>query len=256
LALGNLASLIASFKIPSLSNLKKGNIPQHVAIILDGNGRWAERKNLPRIFGHKKGAEVLKEIIIASRDIGIKYLTAYSFSSENWQRPEQEVKELMNLFVEVLRKELEGLIKNDVRLKLIGNRKTIPEDVLDIFEHSETVTKNNKSLILNIAFNYGSRQEIIDAVKELLDSFARKQEKDLKDIDTDDFSSLLYTAGVPDPDLLIRTSGEYRLSNFLLWQMAYTELYFTKTLWPDFNRNSFYRAIYSYQQRHRRFGRT
>jgi undecaprenyl diphosphate synthase len=253
--LGNLASLIASFKTPSLNNLKKGSIPQHVAIIMDGNGRWAKKRNLPRIFGHKRGAEALKEIIIASKDVGIKYLTVYSFSSENWQRPEQEVQELMRLFVEVLKRELDEMIKNDVRMNLIGQRSNIPPEVLDIFEHSELITKNNKSLVLNIAFNYGSRQEITDAVNRILDSYYGRKENKFKSINPEDLNSFLYTTGIPDPDLLIRTSGEYRLSNFLLWQMAYTELYFTRTLWPDFSRKHFFRAILSYQLRSRRFGR-
>jgi undecaprenyl diphosphate synthase len=253
--LGNLASLIASFRAPSLKNLKKGSIPRHVAIIMDGNGRWAKGRNLPRIFGHKKGAEVLKEVIIASRDVGIKYLTAYSFSSENWQRPEKEVQELMRLFVEVLERELDDMVKNDVKLNLIGNRSSIPPEVLKIFEHSESITRNNKSLILNIAFNYGSRQEMVDAVNRIIDFYYGKKKEEIKGIGPEDFKSFLYTADTPDPDLLIRTSGEYRLSNFLLWQLAYTELYFTRILWPDFSRKHFFRAIYSYQKRSRRFGR-
>lgn len=252
----NIVSLFTSLRTPSLKDLKKGNIPRHVAIIMDGNGRWAEKKNLPRIFGHKKGAEVLKEIIIASKDAGVEYLTAYSFSSENWQRPEQEVRELMGLFVEVLKRELEGLIKNDVRLNLVGQRYDIPPEVLDIFERAEAVTRKNRTLILNIAFNYGSRQEIVDAVKRLIKSGCIKNWSELKNIDSEYFRSFLYTSGIPDPDLLIRTSGEFRLSNFLLWQIAYTELYFTKTLWPDFNRRHFFRAIQSFQQRSRRFGKT
>ncbi len=252
----NLASLFASLKTPSPKDLKKGNIPRHVAIIMDGNGRWAQKKNLPRIFGHKKGVEVLKEIIIASKDVGIEYLTAYSFSSENWQRPEQEVQELMGLFVEVLERELDGLIKNDVRLNLIGQRYSIPPRVQEVFERAEKVTRKNRSLILNIAFNYGSRQEIIDAVNRLIKSSYGEDRDELKNIDDTYFKNFLYTSDVPDPDLLIRTSGEYRISNFLLWQIAYTELYFTRTLWPDFSRKHFFRAIQSFQQRSRRYGKT
>ncbi len=251
----NLSSLIASFITPSINELKRGSIPRHVAIIMDGNGRWAKKRHLPRIFGHKKGVEVLKEIIIACKDIGIKYLTAYSFSSENWQRPDQEVMELMQLFDEALKRELNGLIKNDVRLNLIGRKSNIPSGVLKTFENSESRTKNNKSLILNIAFNYGSRQEILDALKKIIEAYPDKKIDTLEEFNTDSLAGFLYTAGMPDPDLLIRTSGEYRLSNFLLWQMAYTEMYFTDILWPDFNRKHFFRAIYNYQQRSRRFGR-
>jgi len=251
----NLVSLFASFKFPSLNRIKKGIIPNHVAIIMDGNGRWARKRQMPRIFGHRKGADVLREIIIASRDVGVKFLTAFSFSSENWQRPKEEVNELMQLFVEVLDRELEGLIKNDVKLNLIGKREIIPKDVLKIFENSESKTRDNKSLVLNIAFSYGSRQEIVDATKKIINSYKKgKIEKEI-DINTRNFSGFLYTAGIPDPDLLIRTSGEYRISNFLLWQIAYTELYFTEVLWPDFDRKHFFKAIYDYQQRNRRFGK-
>jgi undecaprenyl diphosphate synthase len=256
----NLKSLFASFKTPSIKELKRGSIPNHVAIIMDGNGRWAEKKHLPRVLGHQKGAEVLREIIIAARDIGVKYLTAFSFSSENWSRPANEVNELMQLFVEVLKREMAGLMKNDVKLNLIGQRSTIPGNILEIFEKSESKTKHNKTLILNIAFNYGSRQEIVDAVEKILDlkdrdKISNNKFKKFKDLDNNVFNDFLYTAGIPDPDLLIRTSGEYRLSNFLLWQIAYTELYFTKILWPDFNRKYFFCAIKDFQQRNRRFGR-
>lgn len=249
-----LTSLFSSFKTPSINELKKGGVPNHIAIIMDGNGRWAQKKGLPRIFGHKKGAEVLKEVVIASKDIGVKYITAYSFSSENWARPQDEVSELMKLFVEVLEKELDLLIENKVKLNLIGNREIIPEKVLEVFKNAEKKTKDNKDIILNIAFSYGSRQEIFEAAKKMYQAHIGKK-INIDKLDLNALTEFLYTSGIPDPDLLIRTSGEFRISNFLLWQIAYTELYFTKILWPDFNRKHFFKAIYDYQRRNRRFGR-
>ncbi len=245
----------ASSKNLALETLKKGIIPKHVAIIMDGNGRWAVKHQIPKIFGHRKGAEVLRKIVMACKDLGIKYLTAFSFSSENWQRPEKEVKELMILFVEVLKLELDGMIKNNVRLSLIGQREAIPEKILKVFEDSEIKTKNNTGVFFNIAFSYGARQEILDAVKRIASLPDEEKRSNLIKLDDAIFSDHLYTAGIPDPDLLIRTSGEYRVSNFLLWQIAYTELYFTKTLWPDFKRADFYKAISDFQKRTRRFGK-
>lgn len=238
----------------SLKSLKNGNIPQHVAIIMDGNGRWATRRRLPRIIGHQRGAEVLRDTVVVCKDLGIKYLTAYSFSSENWQRPAEEVKDLMKLFVEVLQRELDGLIENDVKLNLIGQREIIPEKILKVFENAEEKTKNNSSLVFNIAFSYGARQEIFDAVKKIHTDW-RLADIDLKTVGPEIVSGYLYTAGIPDPDLLIRTGGESRISNFLLWQIAYTELYFTNIMWPDFNRKNFFKAIRSFQNRSRRFGK-
>lgn len=248
---------ISRFSFPaflSIESLKKGNIPQHVAIIMDGNGRWATRRRLPRIIGHQRGAEVLRETVVTCKDLGIKYLTAYSFSSENWQRPAEEVKDLMKLFVEVLQRELDGLIKNDVRLNLIGQREIIPEKILKVFENAEEKTKHNRTLVFNIAFSYGSKQEIFDAIKKIYIDWSNSG-IDLNTADPGIVSNYLYTAGTPDPDLLIRTGGESRISNFLLWQTAYTELYFTETMWPDFNRKNFFKAIKSFQMRNRRFGR-
>ncbi|MBN1298667.1 MAG: isoprenyl transferase [Actinobacteria bacterium] len=247
-------SFFKSCKNPSIEELKKYGIPKHVAVIMDGNGRWATSKKLPRIFGHKKGAETLRETVITCKDLGIKYLTAYAFSNENWQRPRQEVLELMKLFVEVLGRELEGLIRNDVKLNLIGLRELIPSDILAVFENAEEKTKHNKTLVFNIAFSYGSRQEIFQAAKKMAFLY-REGLIDLEKSDHNIFEDYLLTAGIPYPDLLIRTSGEYRLSNFLLWQIAYTELYFTKVLWPDFGRKHFLLAIKDYQQRQRRFGK-
>ena len=248
---------ISHFSFPgslSLKSLKKGNIPQHVAIIMDGNGRWATRKRLPRLIGHQRGAEVLRETVVTCKDLGVKYLTAYSFSSENWQRPPEEVKDLMKLFVEVLQRELDGLIENDVKLNLIGQREIIPEKILKVFENAEEKTKLNKALVFNIAFSYGSKQEIFDAVKKICIDHSRS-EIDLETVGPEALSGYLYTAGIPDPDLLIRTGGESRISNFLLWQIAYTELYFTDIMWPDFSRKNFFKAVSSFQKRNRRFGR-
>jgi len=237
-----------------LEELKKGAIPEHVAVIMDGNGRWATSRGLPRIIGHKRGAVVLRETVITCKELGVKYLTAYSFSNENWKRPRQEVSELMNLFIEVLGRELEGMIQNDVKLNLIGQREIIPSDILAVFENAEEKTRDNKTLVFNIAFSYGSRQEILLAVKRIAE-LHKNGELSLENCREELIEKYLYTSGIPDPDLLIRTSGELRLSNFLLWQAAYTELYFTKTLWPDFNRKQFLIAIKDYQQRQRRFGR-
>jgi undecaprenyl diphosphate synthase len=249
-----ISSIIAPFKSPTLSDIKKNKIPIHIAIIMDGNGRWAGKRGLPRIVGHKKGADALKNIVTLCKDVGIKYLTVYSFSSENWQRPQDEVSELMDLFVEVLQRELESLYKNGIKIVLLGQREIIPSRILKIFEISEEKTKDNKELLLNVAFSYGSRQEIANAAKKMCLEYKNKEfslEENIEKI----FSKFLYTSDCPDPDLLIRTSGEYRISNFLLWQIAYTELYFTKTLWPDFDKKNFYKAIYDYQRRNRRFGK-
>jgi undecaprenyl diphosphate synthase len=252
--LNSISSSSYSPAVPTVSELKKNKVPFHVAIIMDGNGRWALKRSLPRISGHKKGVSVLKNIVITCKELGIKYLTVYSFSSENWQRPRIEVKNLMRLFIDSIKRELEDLNKNGVRLKLIGQRETIPTKILKTFEYSEQKTKNNKELFLNIAFNYGSRQEIIDAVKKLYIA-ARNNFININNIDVKTFSNFLYTEDFPDPDLLIRTSGESRISNFMLWQIAYTELYFTKTLWPDFSKKHFLKAIYNFQRRSRRFGK-
>ena len=221
---------------------------------MDGNGRWAKKRGLPRIVGHKKGADTLKNIVTLCKDVGIKYLTVYSFSSENWQRPQDEVSELMDLFVEVLQRELESLHKNGIKIVLLGQREIIPSSILKIFEISEEKTKDNKELLLNVAFSYGSRQEIANAAKKMCIEYKNKEFSSEENIEKT-FSKFLYTSDCPDPDLLIRTSGEYRISNFLLWQIAYTELYFTKTLWPDFDKKNFYKAIYDYQRRNRRFGK-
>lgn len=248
------SSIFSSIRVPAVKELKKNNIPKHVAIIMDGNGRWAVKRKLPRSAGHRAGVEALRNIITICIELGIKFLTVYSFSSENWQRPKDEVNFLLNLFLESLKEELENLDKNGVRVKLIGDRKEIPFEILKAFENAEKKTENNDKLFFNIAFNYGSRQEIIDAVKRIYKA-ASRNDIDIEELDEKNFSDYLFTRDCPDPDFLIRTSGEYRVSNFLLWQIAYCEFYFVKTLWPDFRKKNFLKAIYYYQLRNRRFGR-
>ena len=249
-----ISSIFSSIRVPTVKELKKNNIPEHVAIIMDGNGRWAVKRKLPRSAGHKAGVEALREVITTCVQLGIKFLTVYSFSIENWQRPKDEVNFLLNLFLESLKEELETLNKNGIRIFLISERKLIPYKILEAFENAEKKTANNNKLFFSIAFNYGSRQEIVDAAKKIYKAAARN-DINIEKLDEKTFSDYLFTKGCPDPDFLIRTSGEYRVSNFLLWQIAYCEFYFVKTLWPDFKRKNFLRAIYYYQQRSRRFGR-
>lgn len=249
-----ISSIFSSIRVPTVKELKKNNIPEHVAIIMDGNGRWAVKRKLPRSVGHKAGVEALREVITTCVQLGIKFLTVYSFSSENWQRPKDEVDFLLNLFLESLKEELETLNKNGIRVFLIGERKLIPYKILEAFENAEKQTANNNKLFFSIAFDYGSRQEIVDAARKIHKA-ASRNDIDIEKLDEKIFSDYLFTKGFPDPDFLIRTSGEYRVSNFLLWQIAYCEFYFVKTLWPDFKRKNFLKAIYYYQQRNRRFGR-
>jgi undecaprenyl diphosphate synthase len=249
-----ISSFFSSIKNPAVKELAKNNIPEHVAIIMDGNGRWALKRKLPRSVGHSAGAEALKEIITVCIELGIKFLTVYSFSTENWQRPPDEVEFLFNLFVEKLEEELESMHKNGIRVKLIGKKEGVPPYVLEAFEDAEKKTSDNSKLILNMAFNYGGRQEIIEAVKKI-NKEVLKTNISIEEINEENFNNFLYTEGCPYPDFLIRTGGEYRVSNFLLWQIAYTEFYFVKTLWPDFDRACLLKAIYYYQQRKRRFGR-
>ena len=248
------SSIFTSRKSIVKDNISGKNIPGHVAIIMDGNGRWAAKRNLPRSAGHKAGVESLREIIAACIDLKIKHLTVYSLSSENWKRPKKEIKFLLNLFIVTLKNELKLLESYGVRLRLIGDRASIPPEILKTYEDAESKTAGNKVLNFNIALNYGSRQEITGAVRKICRDVEEGRLK-YSDIDTDTFSRHLLTWDIPDPDLLIRTSGEYRISNFLLWQISYTELYFSKVLWPDFKRNYFLKAIKEYQKRHRRFGK-
>ncbi len=252
--MGIFSSFFSPSVVPIIEELKKSVVPEHIAIIMDGNGRWAAKRKMPRSVGHKAGVEALRDVVEACLELGVKFLTVYSFSSENWERPQDEVNFLLNLFLESLKEELEDLYSNGVRVSLIGQRKTIPPEILEAFENAEKKTKNNKKLFFNIAFNYGSRKEILSAVKKVYRA-AKKNDIDIEKLDESAFSDYLFTKGCPDPDLLIRTSGEYRVSNFLLWQIAYTEFYFVKTLWPDFKRKELLKAVYYYQKRSRRFGR-
>jgi len=230
-------------------------LPEHVAIIMDGNGRWAKKKGNSRIFGHKNGVKAVRDTVEGAGELGIKYLTLYAFSTENWNRPKQEVDALMSLLVATINSESDTLIKNNVRLLTIGNIADLPIDVKQNLKEIKEKTANNKGLSLVLALNYSARWEILNAVKNILTD-TQKQSVKLEDLDSQRFEKYLNTTEMPDPDLLIRTSGEYRISNFLLWQIAYTELYFTDVLWPDFRRNDLYNAVIDYQRRERRFGKT
>jgi len=231
----------------------ENNIPKHIAIIMDGNGRWAKERGLPRIAGHRQGINRTREIIKAASETGIKALTLFAFSAENWQRPKREIDMLMNALDNFLKSNIKELIKENISLKFIGRQDPLPIKVLDRIKKSVEATKDNTGLKLCLALNYGSRQEIVDAVKKIMDSYLNK-ELSLEEIDENNFHKFLYTDGLPDPDLLIRTSGEQRISNFLLWQISYAELYFTKKYWPDFTKEEFKKAIREYQRRDRRFG--
>ena len=238
-----------------MEELDKDNIPRHVAIIMDGNGRWARKRLMNRINGHRRGMEAVKNVVMASRELGVKYLTLYAFSTENWRRPKEEVRALMSLLGKYLRSELTLMIENDIKLISIGNIDNIPKDEKQVLLNAIEKTKENKGMVLNLALSYGGRSEILNATRELADK-VKKGELESSEIDAELFSSHLLTSEMPDPDLLIRTSGEMRISNFLLWQVAYAELYFTNTLWPDFNKEELFKAIKEYQSRERRFGKT
>ena len=229
-------------------------LPQHIAIIMDGNGRWAKNQGLPRIEGHRRGANTLKEILRCCKDYGIQTLTAYAFSTENWGRPLTEVDFLMTLFERLLRKELAEMNSEGVCIRFIGDLSSLPQSLQQVISEAMETTKNNHAVYFNVAINYGSRLEIVKACRSIAEKIEQKELKP-EAIDESLLAEYLYTADSPDPDLLIRTSGEMRLSNFLLWQMAYTEIYITDTLWPDFNRQELIRALEVYQKRDRRFGR-
>ena len=230
-------------------------LPRHVAIIMDGNGRWAQQRGLSRVQGHRKGKESVREITEAARELGIEVLTLYAFSTENWERPEREVGALMRLLRRYLRTELAKMMRHGIRLQAIGNLRRLPKEVLAELRSVEHATRANTGMIVQLAVSYGSREEIVSAARRLARG-VRDGEIAPEDIDEEMLSGALMTAGLPDPDLLIRTSGEMRLSNFLLWQVAYTELYVTDTLWPDFRRPHFEAALADYRRRERRFGRT
>jgi undecaprenyl diphosphate synthase len=222
-------------------------LPRHIAIIMDGNGRWAKKRHLPRIFGHRAAMKTVREIVESCSNLGVKVLTLYAFSTENWVRPESEIRGLMTILRAYLKSELRAMLKNDVRLSVIGDISKLPNAARSELLETIEKTKHNSGLVLNLALNYGGRQEILRAVK-------KAAEKGLSDIDENTFAGLLDTAGLPDPDLIIRTSGEMRISNFLLWQMAYSEFYVTPVLWPDFRTRHLNAAILDYQKRDRRFG--
>ena len=236
-----------------LTDIDLNSMPLHVACIMDGNGRWAKEKGLLRSSGHREGVERVKDIVRLSSDIGIKILTLYAFSTENWKRPKAEVGLLMNLLIEYLRAEINELHKNNVKLLTIGDVSKLPKQVIDQIDESKKMTKNNTGMILNIALNYGSRAEITSAVKKIA-SDAVKNKISIKNIDEKTISSYLDTAGQHDPDLLIRTSGEQRISNFLLYQIAYSEFIFLDIFWPDFTCEEYKKALLIYQNRQRRFG--
>ncbi len=235
--------------------IDKNKLPKHIAIIMDGNGRWAKLKGKMRVFGHENGTKSVKQVVEASAELGIKNLTLYAFSTENWNRPKLEVETLMKLLVTSLRKELKSLTKNNIRLTSIGNLETLPKtarnELLDVIER----TKHNSHMTLTLALSYGSREEIKNAVKAI-STKVKNNIISLESVDESIINAHLYTHDLPDVDLLIRTSGEHRISNFLLWQIAYAELYFTNTLWPDFTKEHLYEAILNYQKRERRFGKT
>jgi undecaprenyl diphosphate synthase len=234
--------------------LAKGNLPNHIAIIMDGNGRWARKRGLPRTVGHKYGVKAVKKVVRAAGEIGIKYLTLYTFSTENWKRPKKEVSAIMNLLYETTRRELNELLENNVRLITTGDIEALSPRRRKMLKEAIDRTAKDTGLTLNLALNYSGRFEILQAVKNIAMDFAGGGFK-VDDIDEKLFASYLQTNGLPDPDLLIRTSGEMRISNFLLWQTSYTELYVTDVLWPDFDEIDFYKAIIDFQSRERRFGR-
>jgi len=223
-------------------------IPVHVGIIMDGNGRWAQRRKLPRIFGHREGLKAVRRTVKAAKKFNIKYLTLYSFSTENWKRPEEEVNFLFKLMETRLRKEGNSLHKNNVKVDFTGRKDGLPEKLIEIMDDVRNLTKNNTGLNLIFAINYGGRQEILDAIEKIV------KRKKIKKIDEETFREFLYLPDVPDVDLIIRTAGEKRLSNFLIWQSVYSEFYFTDVLWPDFDEEDFYKALVSYQKRKRKFG--
>ena len=227
------------------------NLPKHIAITMDGNGRWAKSKGKLRVFGHKNGVKAVRDTVEGAAEIGIEYLTLYAFSSENWNRPEKEVNALMTLLVSAINKETKTLMDNNIRLSTIGDINKLPSKAQKELEEAIIKTKDNTRMTLVLALSYSGRGEIINAVQNII-----KDGKEPEEINEATFQQYLTTKSVPDPELLIRTSGEYRISNFLLWQIAYSELYFTHTLWPDFRRADLYKAILNYQSRERRFGKT
>ncbi len=236
------------------ADLDRERLPHHVAVIMDGNGRWAKRQGLPRIIGHRQGVSALKKLLRCCNDWGIQALTVYAFSTENWGRPMEEVNFLMTLFEQVIRQEIEYLMQENVQIRCVGNLRALPASLLAEIERSVEVTRDNQGIKFTVATNYGGRQEILQATRAIA-TLVKQGLLAPEDINEALFADHLYTAEIGDPDLLIRTSGEMRISNFLLWQVAYAEIYITDTLWPDFDRADFHRALSNYQQRDRRFGK-
>jgi undecaprenyl diphosphate synthase len=236
------------------SDLTLDRLPKHVAVIMDGNGRWAKRQGLPRFIGHRRGVDALKDLLRCCKDWGVPALTAYAFSTENWGRPLEEVEFLMALFERVLRRELQEMMEENVKIRFVGNLEALPPSLQAEIARSMEDTKHNRGIQFTVATNYGGRQEILNACRAIAQRVQQGM-LHIEEIDESVFEQYLYTAGLPHPDLLIRTSGEMRISNFLLWQMAYAEIYVTQTAWPDFDRAEFHRALVSYQQRDRRFGK-
>jgi undecaprenyl diphosphate synthase len=227
-------------------------VPRHIAVIMDGNGRWAKKRFMPRVAGHQRGVESLREMVRACRDLGVEYLTVFAFSSENWRRPEEEVSFLMQLFLKMLEREVRRMHENNIRLKIIGDRSRFSGELIEHIAAAEQLTGNNSGLTLTVAANYGGRWDIVQATRALLRAQPERADS-FSESDLEPYLSMHYA---PEPDLFIRTGGEQRISNFLLWQLAYTELYFTDALWPEFDRAHLLAAIESYQKRERRFGRT
>ncbi|MBK7311807.1 MAG: isoprenyl transferase [Sphingobacteriaceae bacterium] len=238
-----------------LSQINKANVPQHVAIIMDGNGRWAKQQGEDRVFGHHEGVNSVREIVEACAEVGVKYLTLYAFSTENWNRPKEEVDALMELLVATISLETPNLNKNGVKLQAIGDLKSLPQSCQDELQESINITANNSKVTLILALSYSSKWEITNSVKEIA-QLVKEGKLKPEDITSSTIQKYLCTANYPDPELMIRTSGEHRISNFLLWQLAYAEFYFTEVLWPDFRKDEFFKAILSYQNRERRFGLT
>lgn len=236
------------------SQIDREKLPRHIAVIMDGNGRWAKRQGHNRVFGHKHGVTAVRETVEASAELGIQYLTLYAFSTENWSRPKLEVDALMELLVRTIKSEVKTLMKNDIRVVVIGNTDMMPERSRNRLAEAMEETKNNKRMTLVLALSYSSKWEITEAIKQIAED-AKAGKIDPATINEQTLSDHLSTKGMPDPELMIRTSGEQRISNFLLWQLAYSELYFTETLWPDFRKEHLYEAIVDYQQRERRFGK-
>lgn len=237
------------------AQIDHSKLPRHIAIIMDGNGRWAKQHNQPRVFGHRNGVKSVREVTEAAAEIGVEYLTLYAFSTENWGRPKFEVDTLMTLLVETLSKEIETLNKNNVRLKAIGNLDSLPALTYQALQNGIQATSNNTRMTLVLALNYSGKWDVSQAVQQIAGK-VQAGVLDANSLDESVVAAHLATSGMPDPELLIRTSGERRLSNFLLWQLAYAELYFTPVFWPDFRKNHFYEAILDYQLRERRFGKT